>query len=360
MARPGRRPGAAPTRQTIVDAARTEFSERGYEGASVRAIARRAGVDPSLIYHYFPTGKADVFVASIGLPMDPRSVKQQAQRRAKARPLGAQIVTGFLGLWEGRDTPRGKQFSAIVQAVAASEAAARSLAEFLRDRVGAGRAPDDPSHGLVASQLVGLAFTRYVLGVEPIASASIEAVAEMVGPTIDHYLGTAPPPGQRQRPHRGRVYLAGPSGFFEAGRRWHETVVVPRVKAAGLVPVDPWASSAAAGRAATGRALAEVSLEPGALGSKNLRLLEGSEAILASLDGPDVDSGTALEIGYGFCRGLLVVGLRTDARSGSDGVGTVVNSMVETCIADSGGILTASLDHAVDFLRTHLAPRRRS
>jgi len=150
----------------------------------------------------------------------------------------------------------------------------------------------------------------------------------------------------------GGVYLAGPSGFFEAGRAWHNDVVVPKVQGAGLVPMDPWADQSAIDKImdsmefGPGRreALKEANLQQGRY---DLALIDRSEAILASLDGPDVDSGTALEIGYGFARGLLIVGLRTDIRISADNEGSKVNLMIETCIADSGGTLTDSVDEAV-------------
>ncbi len=156
------------------------------------------------------------------------------------------------------------------------------------------------------------------------------------------------------------MYLAGPSGFHEAGRTWHQTVVVPAVSRAGLVPKDPWA-----GPSAIADVMASMEFGPErrevlqganlAQGREDLRLIDESEAVLASLDGPDVDSGTAVEIGYAFARGLLVVGLRTDIRWSSDNEGSRVNLMVETCIVDSGGILTASLNEAVEFLSGRLA-----
>lgn len=158
----------------------------------------------------------------------------------------------------------------------------------------------------------------------------------------------------------GAVYLAGPSGFFEAGRQWHRNVVLPAVTAAGLVPKDPWAGpSPITDVLATMHdgperrsALHEANL---AQGRYDLEMIEDSQAVLASLDGQDVDSGTALEIGYGFARGLLIVGLRTDIRRCSDNEGSTVNLMIETCIADSGGILTDSLHEAVTFIAGRLS-----
>ena len=132
---------------------------------------------------------------------------------------------------------------------------------------------------------------------------------------------------------RGAVYLAGPSGFFEAGLLWHNTVVLPKVVAAGLVPKDPWADQSAIADVLEAtkvgperrRALQAANLVQG---RNDLHLITESEAILASLDGQDVDSGTALEIGYGFALGLLIVGLRTDIRRCSDNEGSVVNLMI--------------------------------
>jgi nucleoside 2-deoxyribosyltransferase len=158
---------------------------------------------------------------------------------------------------------------------------------------------------------------------------------------------------------RGGVYLAGPSGFFEAGLRWHNTVVVPKVVAAGLTPMDPWSDQSAITGVMNAMefgperraALQEANLVQGRY---DLQLIMESEAMLASLDGPDVDSGTAVEIGFGFARGLLIVGLRTDIRRSADNEGSIVNPMIETCLADSGGILTNSLDTAVTFIADRL------
>jgi nucleoside 2-deoxyribosyltransferase len=157
----------------------------------------------------------------------------------------------------------------------------------------------------------------------------------------------------------GGVYLAGPSGFFEAGLLWHNEVVVPKVVAAGLVPMDPWADQSNIARimasmdfgAERRSALKEANLQQGRY---DLELIDRSEAILASLDGVDVDSGTAVEIGYGFARNLLVVGLRTDIRLSGDNEGSEVNLMIETCIKDSGGRIFKSVDEAVAYLAERL------
>lgn len=57
--------------------------------------------------------------------------------------------------------------------------------------------------------------------------------------------------------------------------------------------------------------------------------MDNSDIVVAVLDGVDVDSGTAWEIGYAYAKEKPVIGLRTDFRSLSDGV---VNLMVEMAI----------------------------
>jgi nucleoside 2-deoxyribosyltransferase len=160
---------------------------------------------------------------------------------------------------------------------------------------------------------------------------------------------------------RRAVYLAGPAGFSDSGRLWHETVLVPAVLAAGLVPKDPWAGPSPITDVLESlpyghelrEALQAANLKQGRI---DLDLVDQSEAVLACLDGPDVDSGTAVEVGYAFARHKLIVGLRTDIRRSADNDGSLVNLMVETCIFDSGGILTASIGEAVAYLSEKLGP----
>ena len=130
------------------------------------------------------------------------------------------------------------------------------------------------------------------------------------------------------------VYLAGPSGFTEPGRRWHTEVLRPAVEAAGYAALDPWAvgaelfEHALAMQDGPGRlaALAHANRETA---QRNIELIREAAAMLALLDGVDVDSGTAAEIGYAAALGTPVVGLRTDLRLTGDNAATMVNLQVE-------------------------------
>jgi len=191
----GRRPGKPCTREAIVAAARAAFAEQGYERASLRGIARRAGVDPALVHHYFD-GKPELFVEVLHLAEDPRDIA--ARMRDVGSGGGKDLVAAFLQLWE-RPRPDGRSpFVGLVEAVAASQEASDGLREFLVDRVWSyvdeGRDDQEGAavrHCFIASQLFGLAWTRYVLRAEPFASASINQVAEWVGPAIDRAAAAA-------------------------------------------------------------------------------------------------------------------------------------------------------------------------
>jgi AcrR family transcriptional regulator len=199
MARAGRRPGKADTRSEIVEAARAAFAQLGYEGASIRGIAKRAGVDPALVHHYF-ADKADLFIETMALPMDPHQVA--ADVVADGREFsGERLVELFLAQWEqGPETGGSASFVTLVQATAASPRTADALREFLNARLTPHGPPGDDEdtqrrrRALISSQLLGLAWVRYVMRQEPIASADRRDVARWVGPTIDRYAAGELPP----------------------------------------------------------------------------------------------------------------------------------------------------------------------
>lgn len=151
------------------------------------------------------------------------------------------------------------------------------------------------------------------------------------------------------------VYLAGPDGFTPAGLAWHTEVLVPAVRAAGLMPLSPWAG-------ATDPFETLRTMPPGQtridgyrarnreLARANAALIEQASAVLAMLDGPDIDSGTAGEIGYGSHAGLVVVGVRSDVRCCGDNEGAIVNLQVEYFIERSGGAVFADHHEALAHL----------
>ena len=131
----GRRPGKGNARDDIIRAARETFAAEGYDGTSLRAVARAAGVDAALVHHYFD-GKADLFMAAMALPFDPRQVQLDRRRhpvRVSTLP-GAAVVEGFLTMWDLAEGT-GSSFVSCVGAMAASPAVADAMREFVRARV---------------------------------------------------------------------------------------------------------------------------------------------------------------------------------------------------------------------------------
>ena len=189
--RTGRRPGNPDTRESILAAAREAFAERGFDRASIRVIAGGAGVDPALVHHYFGT-KDQLFMAALESPIDPTRLlpKIAAGGRDGA---GERLVRVALTVW---DSPAGSAGLALLRSAVSNEWTARLFREFiatqvLRKVVAQLEVPPAEAplrSGLVASQVAGLIMTRYVLKLEPIASAPPEAIVAAVGPTIQRYL----------------------------------------------------------------------------------------------------------------------------------------------------------------------------
>jgi len=188
MARTGRRPGPAGTRANILAAARAQFARSGYDGATIRAIAAAARVDPKLVLHYFDS-KDGIFMAAMDLPFDPAEAIPEMLRPG-LNGLGVRLARFFIDVW---DSPEGARAHAIVRSMVTSERAAALMRDFVSReilaRVARSLELDHPQlrASLAASQLIGLAMLRYVVKVEPLASAPPAKLAAWIGPTIQRY-----------------------------------------------------------------------------------------------------------------------------------------------------------------------------
>ncbi len=196
-ARTGRRAGDSGTREAILDAARGQFAENGYDGATIRAIAASAGVDAALVHHYYGS-KERLFAAAMQLPVVPSEAITSVLAQSSSRPgesAGTHLVRSALALWENTELLGSLQ--ALLRSALTSDRAAAMLREFLTEAIlmPVARAAGGTDHdstpfraSLIASQMVGLALTRYVLRFGPVAAASPEQLATAIGPTIDRYL----------------------------------------------------------------------------------------------------------------------------------------------------------------------------
>ena len=190
MARTGRRPGDSGTREAILEAARRTFAESGYDRATIRGVARLAGVDPALVHHYFGTKQA-LFVAAMRFPVDPADALAPIFGGDQAL-MGERIAGLFVTLWDA--AANRNVLIGLVRSAVADEQAARLLREFVASAIFAplagalGRPDAELRATLVASQLVGLAMARYIIRIEPLASAPSHTVVAAIAPTLQRYL----------------------------------------------------------------------------------------------------------------------------------------------------------------------------
>ena len=154
--------------------------------------------------------------------------------------------------------------------------------------------------------------------------------------------------------------MASPLGFSQAGRHFYDGVLVPRVRDLGYDVLDPWTLTDP-GKLAAVQALPYGPARREAwrilnreIGANNRNAIDRADGVLAVLDGVDVDSGTASEIGYAFGRGKLIVGYRGDFRLSADNEGSTVNLQVEFFIRESGGAIVSRYED----LEAHLRPLR--
>jgi AcrR family transcriptional regulator len=187
--RRGRPRGRSDARQRIVAAATSEFSDLGYDGATMRGIAGRAGVDAALLHHYFGT-KADLFGEVIGAPMRPDLAVAQILAGPRAE-VGERLVRVLLDAWDQPDIRR--RGTVILRTAIGNRAATPLLAGFvsreLLSRIAASSGGEDAElrAALIATQVAGLLVGRYVLRLPALAEASVDQLVTWVAPNVQAY-----------------------------------------------------------------------------------------------------------------------------------------------------------------------------
>jgi len=171
-------------RERLLEAARTRFASDGFDRASLRAIAADAGVDASLVRHYFGD-KNGLLVATMQLPVDPTEVLRSVIA-AGPDGLGPRLIAAFLSAWDIHQ----EVFSGLIRTTIATADAAPPALDVLRNVVLGSLldvldGPDrDLRANLVVAQLLGMALLRYVLRIPPLVSAPAEQVVGQYGPVL--------------------------------------------------------------------------------------------------------------------------------------------------------------------------------
>jgi AcrR family transcriptional regulator len=195
----GRRAGESGTREAIAEAARTQFADFGYHGATIRGIAAVAQVDPALVHHYYGTKEA-LFAAAMRIPVIPSEVLTAAlsSPAADGQGFGAHLVRTALTLWESAGIK--ETFVGLLRSAVTSDQASVMLREFMSDSILSTIArftghdgqtnPAEAEYraAMVATQMIGLALARLVLGLPAVTGASIDELAATVGPSVERYL----------------------------------------------------------------------------------------------------------------------------------------------------------------------------
>lgn len=189
--RPGRRPGAVDTRGEILAAARKVFAEKGFDRATVRGIAREAGVDPALVHHYFAS-KEGVFVAAMRLPLNPAELVP----RVLAGPregVGERLARLLLTTLD--DAATRQPILAVLRTAVTNDQGAALLREFVTQVI-LSRVVEElgtPPLRMEAAfaQMFGVLMLRYIVRMEPLASADVEELVGLLAPTLQRYLAPA-------------------------------------------------------------------------------------------------------------------------------------------------------------------------
>lgn len=178
------------TRRAILEIARREISEHGIDGVSIRNIARRAGVDPRLVRHYYGS-KERLLLHAVQVQSDPVALAEQILRGSRRR-LGRQVATTLLGHWDSPRThvPYRARLSA---SLTSDDVAALMRDEFVSAFFGTLTAAVSPDRhelraALAAAQVIGLSLCRYLVDDPELSARSQEELVRLMGRTIQHYL----------------------------------------------------------------------------------------------------------------------------------------------------------------------------
>jgi AcrR family transcriptional regulator len=172
------------TKAAILAAARERFGAAGFQAATIRAIAADAGIDPSMVMRYF--GSKDKLFAAAA-EFDLRFPDFTGLARTQ---IGRSLVTHFLERWEGDEA-----LVILLRSSAANAEAAQRMQQIFSTQLHPLVTTLVPAaetrwrSGLIATQIIGLAWCRYVLRLPPVVKMSRAEIVDWVGPTIQRYLG---------------------------------------------------------------------------------------------------------------------------------------------------------------------------
>ena len=153
-----------------------------------------------------------------------------------------------------------------------------------------------------------------------------------------------------------KIYLASPLGFSESGRFFMYEKLIPSIEYSGYSVINPW--DVAPKNLIEKANLMDKGIERtiflnnlnSLIGDRNIDAIDSCLGIFAVLDGVDVDSGVASEIGYGYAIGKTIMGYRNDFRNAGDNEASKINLQVERFIELSNGKIVCNLENIKEEL----------
>jgi AcrR family transcriptional regulator len=181
------------SRDAVLSAAKQRFATEGYEKTTLRAIAKDAHVDPSMVLYLFGS-KEELFRESLRLILDPEVLVAAMTGVDDDEPdIGTRMVRMYLRIWETPDTAASMR--AMLQSATSNTDANDAFRGFMQNYVltavsgvlGGGEQARLRAM-LAASNLVGTAMLRYIIQVPPLATLSADEVVALIAPTVTRYL----------------------------------------------------------------------------------------------------------------------------------------------------------------------------
>ncbi len=187
---PGPRDERGVLAERILGAAREAFANTGFAGTTIRAVARSAGVDPALVYHYFDS-KEGLLDAATNPPA--RWLENVARTwTAPVSDLGEALLRMMLGAWA--DDEIGPVLRSVLQTAAHEQNTREKLRRVVEaqlmgvSQLGADDRDRKVRSGLVSSQIMGLAMMRYIWQIEPLASMGEDELIDAIAPNLQRYI----------------------------------------------------------------------------------------------------------------------------------------------------------------------------
>lgn len=181
---------SAATRAAILDAARRRFATDGFQKATIRAIAADAGIDPSMVMRYYGN-KDGLFAAAVDVDLGLADVTDVEPDR-----LGETLLRHAITVWE--QPPASEILLTLLRSSITDDRAIAKLQEIFAGQVMAailriGDPEDAPRRaGLMATQVLGVALTRYILKLPPVVAMTRDELVAHIGPTLQRYLTSKP------------------------------------------------------------------------------------------------------------------------------------------------------------------------